>query len=143
MVPLGGEPRLAPQKCLIPFCSLLLLFTSDSEHLWLLFSSYEHYCLVHPKIARPSYPIIPSPGQSKQGWQGLQALLPVPFFPAASTSPALLSASSRVMRPLLVQQPQVLPDKSQWSCQHRQGGAAGLSLRETTADTKFITWLGP
>lgn len=100
--------------------SLLLLFIRDSEHLWLLFSPYEHYCPAHPKIAKPNHLVIPTPGQSKQGGQGLRALLPVPLSPAVSTSPTLVGASSRFMSWLLLQQLQILPDKSLWSCQHRQ-----------------------
>ena len=117
----GWSASLAPQKHLVPFRSPLLLFISDSEHLWLLSSPCEHYCPVHPKIARLSHPIIPSPGHSKQGWQGLWALLPVPFSPAVSTPLTPVSASSGFMSRLLVQHPQILADRSLRSCQHRQG----------------------
>lgn len=128
-LPLDGESQLAPQKHLVPFRSPLLLFISDSEHLRLLSSPCEHHCPVHPKIARLSHPIIPSPGHSEQGWQGLWALLPVPFSPAVRTPLTPVSASPGFMSRLLLQRPQILADRSLWSCQHRQDPAGPGPLR--------------
>lgn len=142
-LPLCGELPLAPQKLLIPFRSLLLLFISDSEHLWLLSSPYEHYCSVHPKIARPRYPIIPSPGHSKQYWQGLRALLPVPSSPPVSTPQAPDSASSRCMSWLLCSNPHILAERSLWNCQHRQRGKAGQSPQRSNQDTILSPHLAP